>query len=145
MKSASIGLPAVSRSSPAERSRNCAGFTLLEALMALLLLLAIASVMGPFLFQTRRIVFGAEPRLAAQVLLRSLLDAPFDRKGLATQLRQGEAGSLRWRVVTDPFVMTDGVETGPPTDWVMFRVKVTVSWGPEQAVSADTLRLGRMR
>ena len=70
--------------------------------MALALVLAFAAVLGPHLSQARRIMNHAEGRVAAQVLLRSLLDAPFDRTSLANASRKGEAGELRWRIVAEP-------------------------------------------
>src|ERR1700682_6423179 len=81
-----------------------AGFTLLEALVALAVILAFAAVLGPHLSQARRIMAHADGRVAAQVLLRSLLDAPFDRFGLVNASRDGETGGLRWRIVSEPVV-----------------------------------------
>src|SRR5215470_2706170 len=83
-------------------TRLKAGFTLIEALVALALVLAFASVLGPYLFQARRIVANVDGRVAAQVLLRTLLDAPFDRTRLANAVREGEVSGLRWRIVTAP-------------------------------------------
>src|SRR3979411_2960541 len=103
MKFASIGTPAASRSRR-DVSKGQAGFTLLEALVALALVLAFAAVLGPHLSQARRIMDHAEGRVAAQVLLRSLLDAPFDRSGLVKASRDGETGGLRWRIVAEPVV-----------------------------------------
>ena len=58
--------------------KTCAGFTLFEALVALALVLAFVEVLGPHLFHARRIMANSEGRVAAQVLLRSLVDAPFE-------------------------------------------------------------------
>src|SRR6266436_5841260 len=104
MKFASIGTPAASRSHRDGGGNGRAGFTLLEALVALALVLAFASVLGPHLSQARRIMAQADGRVAAQVLLRSLLDAPFDRSGLVKASRDGETGGLRWRIVAEPVV-----------------------------------------
>ena len=79
-----------------------AGFTLLEALVSLAVILAFAGVLGPHLSQARRIMADADGRVAAQVLLRSLLDAPFDRSSLADMSRDGETAGLRWRVASEP-------------------------------------------
>src|SRR5262245_39563979 len=105
MRSASIGIPAALRLKRAERAERRAGFTLVEALVALALVLAFVAVLGPHLFQARRIMVGADDRVAAQVLLRTLLDAPFDRAGLANVSREGESGALRWRIATEPLVV----------------------------------------
>src|SRR6266536_2901417 len=138
MRSASTGTPAASRSSPREGRR--AGFTLLEALVALALVLAFAAALGPYLFQARRIMVNAEGRVAAQILLRSLLAAPFDRRSLANAARDGETAGLRWRIVTQPMAI-DGMSTAERPSWLAYRVIASVSWGPGQVVSAETVRL----
>jgi prepilin-type N-terminal cleavage/methylation domain-containing protein len=116
-----------------------AGFTLLETLVALALVLALAEVLGPYLFHARKIMVNADGRVAAQALLRSLLDAPFDRSQLANASRSGEAAGLRWRIVTEP--MTPGAAPLGGR-WTAFRVIASVSSGG-QVVTAETVRLAR--
>jgi prepilin-type N-terminal cleavage/methylation domain-containing protein len=141
MKFASIGTPAASRSRRDGR-KGQAGFTLLEALVALALVLAFAAVLGPHLSQARRIMVHAEGRVAAQVLLRSLLDAPFDRTSLAKAARKGEASELRWRIVAEPVL---AAAPGAPDlqRWLPYRVTASVAWGADQVITAETIRLGR--
>jgi prepilin-type N-terminal cleavage/methylation domain-containing protein len=141
MKSASIGTPAASRSRR-DNGKGQAGFTLLEALVALALVLAFAAVLGPHLSQARRIMNHAEGRVAAQVLLRSLLDAPFDRSGLANASRKGEASGLRWRIVAEPVVAAAPGAPDQPR-WLPYRVTASVAWGSDQVIMAETIRLGR--
>jgi len=119
-----------------------AGFTLLEALVALAVVLAFAAALGPHLSQARRIMDHAEGRVAAQVMLRSLLDAPFDRSGLANASRKGEAGGLRWRMVAEPVL---AAAPGAPDQqrWLPYRVTASVAWGSDQVIAAETIRLGR--
>ena len=142
MKSASTGSRAVSRLRR-DNGKGQAGFTLLEALVALAVLLVFASVLGPHISQARRSRDHAESRVAAQVLLRTLLDAPFDRSDLANASRSGETGALRWRIASEPvFAAASG---GPDRrNWLPFRVMASVAWGPDQVVSAETIRLGRL-
>lgn len=141
MKSASTGSPAQSRLRR-DKGEAQAGFTLLEALVALVLLLAFASVLGPYLWQARRVMDHAEGRVAALVLLRTLLDAPFDRSGLLNASRSGETGGLTWHVAAEPvFAATASAPDRP--NWLPFRVTASVAWGPDQAISAETIRLGR--
>jgi type II secretory pathway pseudopilin PulG len=126
--------------SPDPKARH-AGFTLLEALVALALVLAFAATVVPFLFQARSIVSQADRRVAAHVLLRSLIVAPFSRSAIA-RAREGETSGLRWRVVAQPLALP----VLPPKEganWVPMRVVATVSWGPGRVVSAETVRLGR--
>jgi prepilin-type N-terminal cleavage/methylation domain-containing protein len=141
MKFASTGTAAASRSLR-DIDKGQAGFTLLEALVALALVLSFAAVLGPHLSQARRIMDHAEGRVAAQVMLRSLLDAPFDRSGLATASRKGEAGGLLWRIVAEPVL---AVAPGAPDQpkWLPYRVIVSVAWGSDQLITAETIRLGR--
>src|SRR6267154_1930554 len=116
MKSASTGTRAASRSRRDDRDDGQAGFTLLEALVALALILAFAGVLGPHLSQARRIMAHADGRVAAQVLLRSLLDAPFDRSGVANVSRDGETAGLRWRVASER-VAAAGPRTADRPNW----------------------------
>src|SRR5215471_9397244 len=131
MKSASTGIRVASLSRAGNARKKCAGFTLLEALVALALILAFAEVLGPYLFHARKIMVNAEGRVAAQVLLRSLLDAPFDRAQLANASRGGEAAGLRWRIVTEP--MTSGATLHG--EWTAFRVIASVSSGSGQVIT----------
>ena len=74
MKFGSIGTPVVSRSRPCAGDSKQAGFTLLEALVALTIVLALAGVLGRVLSSMlRRIMLHADDRVAAQILLRALL------------------------------------------------------------------------
>jgi type II secretory pathway pseudopilin PulG len=123
------------------RDRASAGFTLVEALVALALILAFAAVIGPLMFQARAIAGNADRRVAAHVLLRSLIDAPFDRRKVG-QVSEGETGGLQWRIAAERADLAI-LPARQRDAWVPFRVSVTVSWAPGQAVSAETLRLGR--
>ena len=140
MKFVSTGTLVASRSGRDDRSDRRAGFTLLEALVALALVLAFASAVGPHLSQARRIMANAEGRVAAQVLLRSLLNAPFDRSSLAHAPREGETSGLRWRIDTEP---TAAVRAQDQPNWSAFRVVASVTWAPGQVMMAETIRLGK--
>jgi prepilin-type N-terminal cleavage/methylation domain-containing protein len=141
MKFASTGTPVASRSSR-DDGKGEAGFTLLEALVALAVVLVFAAALGPHLSQARRIMDHAEGRVAAQVMLRSLLDAPFDRFGLANASQKGEAGGLRWRIVAEP-VLAAAPGAPDQSKWLPYRVTASVAWGADQVITAETIRLGR--
>jgi prepilin-type N-terminal cleavage/methylation domain-containing protein len=140
MKFVSTGTLVASRSARDDRSDRQAGFTLLEALVALALVLAFASVVGPHLSQARRIMANADGRVAAQVLLRSLLNAPFDRSSLTRTPREGETSGLRWRIDTEP---ADASRGRDQPNWSAFRVVTSVTWAPGQVIMAETIRLGK--
>jgi type II secretory pathway pseudopilin PulG len=140
MKSASTGTPVASQLRRDGRESGQAGFTLLEALVSLALILAFAGVLGPNLSQARRIMAHADGRVAAQVLLRSLLDAPFDRSTLPNASREGETGGLRWRIVAAPVAAAG---TSDKASWSAFHLKASVAWADGQSISAETIRLGK--
>lgn len=140
MKFASIGTPEASRS-PRD-GRGQAGFSLLEALVSLAVVLAFAGVLGPHLSQARRIMAHADGRVAAQVLLRSLLDAPFDRSSVADLSRDGETAGLRWRVASEP-VAAAAPRAADRLNWQAYRVMASVMWGSDQVITAETIRLRR--
>jgi prepilin-type N-terminal cleavage/methylation domain-containing protein len=140
MKFVSTGILAASRSNRDGRSDAQAGFTLLEALVALAVVLVFASAVGPHLSQARRIMANAEGRVAAQVLLRSLLDAPFDRSKVASASREGETNGLRWRIAFEP---SGAAPSRDQPNWSAFRVIASVTWAPGQLMIAETIRLGK--
>jgi type II secretory pathway pseudopilin PulG len=142
MKFESIGIPAASLWSRFRAREKRAGFTLLEALVALALVLAFVATLGPYLFHSRRLMGNAEQRVAAQILLRTLLDAPFDRSRLANVVRSGELNGLRWRIVTQPYAI-DTAPSDPHPTWSAYRVIASVSTSAGQIVSAETIRLGK--
>ncbi len=153
MRFASIGLPAASMSWQLRR-RSRRGFSLLEALVALTVVLAFAAALGPVLLQARRIVAGADDRVAAQILLRALLADPVDAASLSTLMREGETEGLQWRVHAEPTTIAamfppeaarapkpDPTQERP--NWAAYRVVAQVFFGQGQSVSAETVRLGK--
>jgi len=146
-----------------KRGRRRAGFTLLEALVALALLVAFAATLGPYLFHSRRIIAGVDDRIAAQVLLRSLMDTPFDRDTPVRASRAGETSGLHWRILAQPIAIFPKPATrrrqispeqrqgeqqqnepaAQPINWTTFRVIASVSWARDGSVSAETVRLGK--
>jgi type II secretory pathway pseudopilin PulG len=142
MKFESTGTPAASPWRRFKRGDKRGGFTLLEALVALTLVLAFVGTLGPYLFYSRRLMGNAEQRVAAQILLRTLLNAPFDRSRLANVARGGEMNGLRWRIVTEPFAI-DASPSDARLSWTAYRVIGSVSTGAGQTVIAETIRLGK--
>jgi len=114
---------------------------LLEALVALALVLAFAAAIAPVLFQAKRIMSDAGNRVAAQALLRSLLDAPLDRAAFMKTAREGETAGLHWRIAAFPLHVGASDDQQQPS-WIPYRLVASVSWGQEQTITAETVRLG---
>jgi len=136
-------------------STTRAGFTLFEALVALTIVLAFAAVLGPMLFHARRIMVSADGRIAAQILLRSLLEGPLDRANLANFAREGEGGGLRWRLTAEPTFISTTLQPNRrrPADTrasdrhqrktTAYRIVASVSWAPGEVVTAETVWLAQ--
>jgi prepilin-type N-terminal cleavage/methylation domain-containing protein len=93
MRSAQIGTPAASPSKRTNGERQ-SGFTLIEALVALSVVLAFAAALGPFMFQSHRILTQGDGRVRAEAFLHSLLETPFDRANM-NRRRDGTCFGLR--------------------------------------------------
>jgi prepilin-type N-terminal cleavage/methylation domain-containing protein len=143
MRSALIGTLAASSSSSSNCGTKRRGFTLLEALVALALVSAFFATLAPFLYHSRRIMDNAESRVAAHILLRTLLNAPFDRSHLANTARGGVFNGLRWRIVAKPFAI-DAAPSDAAQSWMAYRIVASVSAGPGQIITAETIRLGKL-
>lgn len=154
MKFGSIGTRALWRWLQCSPNGTESGFTLIEALVALTLILAFAAVSGPLLFDARRIVANADGRVAAQILLAALLQDPLDRVGMAA--REGETEGLQWRIEAEPTAITTSLppvalprgqqntqQDRPAVHWTAYRIAASVSWAPGRVVSAETVRLGK--
>jgi prepilin-type N-terminal cleavage/methylation domain-containing protein len=149
------------------RNGSSSGFTLIEALVALALVLAFAAALGRLVFQAHRILVNADGRVAAQVLLRSLLDTPLDRTSLASITHDGETQGLRWSIVAVPMEADawlpplpppppspspsasplPGASSSPRPDqakWAAFRVVASVSLPSGQVITGETVRLGKV-
>lgn len=126
--------------------------------MAFALIVAFAGALGPYLFHARRIMAGADGRIAAQALLRSLLATPVNRATLPEASREGETAGLRWRISAEPVFIDarasarrlkrpdlEQANSSAPSRpvWTAFRLIATVWWASGQSISADTVRLAK--
>lgn len=122
--------------------------------MALAVVLAFATTLGPFLFYARRVMVSADDRVAAQVLLRALLAEPVDSAKLASLSRDGASDGLHWHMGAEPSdidlprapttaaAATAG-KAAAQQNWMAYRIVATVTFGGGRSVSAETVRLGK--
>ncbi len=144
----SIGILGRSPLTRNDASRRKAGFTLIETLVALSLLLAFVTAVSPLLFQARHILTQSGDDIGAQVLLRSLLAEPFDRQKPEPGVHAGERGALAWSVDVEPYgtphaLPSETLKQREPA-WALFKVTASVSLGNGRTMAAETLRLGRV-
>ena len=149
MRSASIGTPAASRSRRRNPNGGRAGFTLLEALVALALLLAFAAAAAPLFHHGRRILARGDGEVRAELILNSLLTKPLQSEEIDSGGSEGESAGFRWRVTIEPFegaavaAPAEADSKGPPYDWRLYRIAARVVWADNQSVGGDTLQLAR--
>jgi prepilin-type N-terminal cleavage/methylation domain-containing protein len=144
MRFASIGTPEASLSARRRRvSRRSAGFTLIEALVALALLAVFVGAFGPLMFQARRILARGDGEVRAQLLLRSVMNGP--ERPLEEGTREGEDGGFLWRVTVVPAdaAAAPASRDAPAYGWSLYQVSARVSWGNGKFVTAQALRLGK--
>jgi hypothetical protein len=171
MRLMSIGTRAESQSRRRERDKSRGGFTLIEALVSLALLLAFASVVGPLTYQAHRILIRGDGEVQAELLLHSLLQTPFERGDPEPgAVREGQSNGMDWQIdvepITDGVLLSENISTSnePTIDvvkdlektnsekkeaakkkerqWGFFRVSGEVSWGTGRKVAAESVRLG---
>jgi hypothetical protein len=155
MRSVSTGIRAASPSKYTEDDARRAGFTLIEALVALSLVLGFAATLGPFMFQSHRILVQGDGQVRAELFLRSLLATPFDRAHPELGVRTGENGGLLWRVDVEPLSedvapsassrsSASGAKKKNEANWALYQVKARVVSMSGQIVSGESLRLGQV-
>jgi general secretion pathway protein I len=118
------------------------GFTLIEALVAFVILaLGLQAALHVFSGNRRQAEFAQSQRTAT-MLAQSTLDAIGAELPLQRATRAGDLdGGFHWRVVIDEYV--DPAD-GRPVNIAAYNVAVSVSWGkaaPNETVTLRTLRL----
>ena len=125
--------------------RNCAGFSLLEVVVAFAILaLALGTLYQIFSSTARRAVLVQQYSHAVL-----LADSKLTEIGTADALRKGiDAGEFdqqyRWERRIEPYPPYDGA-TDRPSPLIPYRVTVEIHWGQsegQRSIALTTVRLG---
>ena len=119
---------------------NNAGFTLIEALVALAVIAVSLAVIGSVVAANVRGTITVAQRISLLETARSLLTALPDRGDLTPGNTSGEMGGNRWRIDVLPFA-ADFVDATQPTKWVPLDVVVRVEAPSGEMLRLDTVRL----
>ena len=125
-----------------QRADGQAGFTLIEALVALAVAAVCLSAIGILMAKNNRTVRQIDQRLALVSTLRKVEVALPDRKALAGASLSGEMAGSAWSVGATPIA-----DPSPPTanktppDWTPQLVVVKVRSPSGSLVELETLRL----
>lgn len=129
---------------PTARGRNGeAGFTLLEALVALAILALSFAALFEVYTGGLATVSATDGHLRARLLAQSLMAEV--RAGTPNPgALSGRNGDMTWTITTRP---ADGLsgDVGPQNPWRAFAVEVAVTWPPGRVVRLETVRLGKIR
>jgi len=128
----------LSRSIPSRR--GTAGFTLIEALVALAVVATALSAIGTVIATTVRGIRAIERRLILLETTRAVVTALPDRDQLAVGSFSGRHAEQDWRIDVTPFFPANG-DNQRLTKWVPQTVVVTVRSPEGAAIQINTVRL----
>jgi type II secretory pathway pseudopilin PulG len=150
MRSASTGSPAVSASKPrdskplTERSqllRGSEGFTLFEALIAIVILALSLSALLPSFSGGLRGATVVDDHLRARLLAQSVMAEISRNRDPMPAVREGRIDKFTWRLATTPY--DAGITSFP--GWRLQRLVLTVAWEPGRRIELQSLRVLRTR
>jgi general secretion pathway protein I len=130
----------LSRSTPLERDRATAGFTLIEVLVALAVVAVTLVAIGSLMAATVRGTRSIDQHLALVETARAIETGLPDRGDLAVGSLAGDMDGYRWRVDVLPFVASF-VDARLPSPWVPQTVVITVRSPAGPVLRLDTVRL----
>jgi general secretion pathway protein I len=143
MRYASTGLREASRLSHSTPPENNAGFTLIEALVALAIIAAVLASVGSLIGTTAHGARSIEDHLARLETARSIMGALPARDQLAPGTLSGEIADHRWWVDVLPFA-SQAVSPQSRPQWVPQAVVITIKSANGTPMKIDTLRLQRV-
>ena len=116
-----------------------AGFTLIEALVALAIVAVALTSIGSLVATSARGGASIEARLTRLETARAIMSALPDRDQLIPGRLSGEVADHHWRIDVLPF--TDDVSQQSPSKWVPRAVVVTVQASDGAVMRLNTIRL----
>jgi len=122
------------------QNRHSRGFTLVESLVALAVMMIVLAAIGGLSASSLRSGRHVERHLAEIANAQQILAGMPSRSELANRMLTGEMAGYRWRLDAKPFV-ADFVDPRAQTDWTPETIVLTLQ-GPNGApLSFDMVRL----
>jgi general secretion pathway protein I len=126
--------------SAARKSRaGCNGFTLIEVLIALVVVSISLAALGQLMASNRRVASSLDTHLSLVETARGIETALPDRAALVGNMA-GESGDYRWGVFVRPFV-SNLVDPNLATPWLPQAVAIRVQSPEGVSIQVDTVRL----
>jgi general secretion pathway protein I len=119
--------------------RGSEGFTLIEVLVALVIVSVSLAALGSLMASNRRVAGSLETHLSLIETARGIGTALPDRSALVGNMA-GESGDYRWGVFVRPFV-SNLVDPNIPTPWIPQTVVIRVQSPQGVSLQVNTVRL----
>ena len=129
----------MSRAAHCDRSNSAAGISLIEVVVALMLLAASLAAIGSLVATTSHGVRSVEQRVALVETARGIATYP-PGVGFAADQSRGETAGYRWRVDVRPWSVGPIPANSP---WVPMLVAARVQSPSGAVLELDTIRLQR--
>jgi general secretion pathway protein I len=130
------------RATASEHRRDRAGFTIIEALVALAVVAASLTALGSMIATSIRGTRSIEQHVALVETARAIETGLPSRDELAPGNFSGELAGHRWRVDVSPFA-AGSVDATPSAAWVPQAVVITVRSPSGAMLQLNTVRLRR--
>jgi general secretion pathway protein I len=118
------------------------GFTLIETLVALIIMIGVATMLYRGFSGGLRAAATADEAESALLVAQSRLAALGVETPLAAGEQEGQEDGVAWRVSVEPYPGSDEAVAGPKAFWAT----VTVAWrekrGARRSLQLTTLKLG---
>lgn len=131
------------RSGEHDGHRSDRGFTMIEALVALVVVAISLTAIGSLVAANVRGSVAVDQRLSLVETARAILTGLPDRGELTLGNSTGELADNRWRIDVLPF-SADFVDPSRPTRWVPRAVVLRVESPNGEILRVDTVRLQRV-
>jgi len=123
-----------------ETGNKNVGFTLVEVLVAITIVVTVLSAIGLLTGASSRGVRSLEQHVALVEVTRSVIAGLPSLNQLSSNEAVGELYGSRWRMGISPFVGTAAI---PESPWVPVRVTIRVQSPSGAALDLETVRLQR--
>jgi general secretion pathway protein I len=129
----------LSQSAAPESDAGNEGFTLIEVLVALVVVTISLAALSQLMASNRRVASSLDTHLALVETARGIETALPDRAVIAGD-STGESGEYRWGVFVRPFI-SNLVDPQLPTPWIPQAVAIRVQSPTGVSIQVDTIRL----
>lgn len=123
-----------------QRAAACAGFTLIEVVVAIAVLAVVLGAIGAAIGTTVKGMHNVDRQLPLLETAQSLLATLPERDALRPGVQSGATGDVQWRVDVAPLDGAIGAAPGS-TKWLPLLVTVSVQGSDGPPVQLDTIRL----